>query len=390
MKNGHRSIGALYLVSYSRPGGVQKPQDNVGEAKTEDAAADVAAYYPANQRYYYTKADDNPAGCHGIPPQHMVYLVFPAGPDAMRGGYRLLGVMFKLGVHIDIEPVRALISQPESFSQMAGNPGFRLYWQSQGRDPAEVAQTLAKTESGRAAALNEEQPDGRSVLNSLGRISGASIEQQVARHLPSEVPDFRVSFVPGGAAPLAAEGNTVAVNAFALELRAIKLFLGDFPLLSLLANRIHRLGTQSLYPSAPGTTCSRILSNFLGTLLREGSATLFFTMPVSGPVHQLWEKAEARREAQVELLRQYLQVKDGDMAPPTLARELEQAFALSGNADLAAKYPLGTWICQVIEGAFGRSHLLTLYRQPQDFLPSFERARSKFGLAEKYSLGVSQ
>src|SRR5690554_2796695 len=98
MKNGHRSIGALYLVSYSRPGGVQKPQDNVGEAKTEDAAADVAAYYPANQRYYYTKADDNPAGCHGIPPQHMVYLVFPAGPDAMRGGYRLLGVMFKLGV----------------------------------------------------------------------------------------------------------------------------------------------------------------------------------------------------------------------------------------------------------------------------------------------------
>lgn len=292
-----------------------------------------------------------------------------------------------MGVHIDIEPVKTLISQPEAFSQVADNPGFRLYWQSQGRNPSEAALALTMADSSKAAALDQENPEGRSILNSLGRISGASVEQQVARHLPGEIGDYWVSFVPGNDAPLAAEGNTVAINVFALEQRQNKLFLGDFPLLSLLANRVHRLGTQTLSPSVPGTTCSQVLSNFLGKLLQEGSATLFFTMPVSGPVYQLWEKAEAKRDAQVEMLRNYLHVKEGDMAPSALARELEQAFALPGNASLAAKYPLGTWLCQVIEGAFGRSHLLTLYQQPREFLPTFERARSKFGLAEKYSLG---
>ncbi len=295
-----------------------------------------------------------------------------------------------MGIHIDVEPVKTLITQRESYSQIAENPGFKLYWQSQGRGPGEVALALAVDDHSRAAALDQDRPDGKSILNSLGRISGASLEQQVARHLPTAVADFQVTFVPGGDAPLVAEGNIVAVNVFALEQKLNKLFLGDFPLLSLLANRIHRLATQSLSPAIQGTTCSRVVSNFLGKLLREGSATLFFTMPVSGSVYQEWSRAEAQRDAQVDMLRNYLQVLDGDMAPLALARELEQTFALPGNAGLAARYPLGTWLCQVIEGAFGRSQLLDMFQQPQDFLPTFEKARSKFGLTEKYSLGWSQ
>lgn len=294
-----------------------------------------------------------------------------------------------MGIHVDVEPVKTLISQRDTYSQMAVNPGFKLYWQSQGRDPEGVAVAMAMDDPSRAATLDQSSADGKSILNGLSRISGVSLEQQVARNFPTQLGDIQVTFVPGGDAPLVAEGNIVAVNVFALEQRLNKLFLGDFPLLSLLANRIHRLSTQSLSPVVQGTTCSRVLSNFLGKLLREGSATLFFTMPVSGFVYQEWAKAEGQRDAQVAELRHLLQAKDGEMAPLALAGELEQAFALSGNASLAARYPLGTWLCQVIEGAFSRSRLLNLFQQPADFLTTFEHARSKFGLTDKYSLGVS-
>lgn len=294
-----------------------------------------------------------------------------------------------MGIIIDIEPVKALMAQPSNYSQIAENPGFKLYWHNQGRSPAEVAAALVVADPSGREVLNQETPNKKSVINALSRISGASIEQQVTRHLPWEKEiDARISFVPGGDAPLVTQGNIVAVNVYSLEQRLNKLFLGGFPLLSLLANRVHRLNTESGTAVRPEATCSQVRNVFLANLLREGSATLFFTIPVSGPLYQSWEQAGGQRDAQVDRLRHFIKIHDGSMPPQALAREMEQSFALGGDASLAAKYPLGTWMCQVIESAFSRSHLVNLLQQPDGFLAAFEQARIKFGLAEKYRLGV--
>jgi len=297
-----------------------------------------------------------------------------------------------MAILIDIDPVKTLITSPDAYPQVAENQGFKLYWSSAGRDPVQVATGLSGTNTANLAAdLDKAGLEGKSMLTTLGRVSGVSIEQQILRHLPGNpFVDAQVVFVPGEDLPFSAGGSTVAINVFALEQRGNKLFLGDCPLLSFLANRIHQLCTNKIAPEQTLTSCSTAVSNFLLNLLKEGSATLFFTMPVFGTVFQLWEKAEGQRDTDLQLLRQYLRVKEGDKAPLALARELEQSFGLTGEAAFTAKYPLGTWMCQVIESAFGRARLVELFQHPGEFLGIFEEARMKFGLAEKYSLEVSK
>lgn len=294
-----------------------------------------------------------------------------------------------MSVRIDIKLIKILTEQPDSMVQAAESPGFRLYWRNLGRDPSQAISELAKPGlEGRLKALAEEGVNGKSVLGALGRISGASIEQQVTRHLPAGAMfEVNVEFVPGGDQPVIAEGTTVAVNFFSLELRGNKLFVGDFPLLSLLANRIHQLCTARLVAPQLEDAAGGALENFLARMFREGSATLFFTVPVSGPVYNLWQQAEKRREADVQLLRRYIHAKENGAA---LARELEHSLALTGSASLAARYPLGTWMCQVVEGAFGRNYLVDSLRHAYGIVDAFEEARSKFGLPEKYSLAASR
>ena len=294
-----------------------------------------------------------------------------------------------MAILIDVGPVKSLVNSPDTYPEVAGNLGFSLYWRSQGRDPVQVAAGMAATNTAnRAAALDVSGPENKGILNSLGRLSGVSIEQQLLRHLPGDpFIDTRVVFVPGSDLVMAADGNTLAINVFALEQRGNKVFLGDVPLLSFVANRVHQLCTHILASPQPAISCSMALGNFMRDLLREGSATLFFTMPVSGQVYNLWQDAEKRRETDISLLRQYLQTREGEKSPMVLTREMEETFGLKGPAALVAKFPLGTWMCQVIESAFGRSHLVSLLQQPQDFLKVFEQARNKFGLAEKFSLG---
>lgn len=292
-----------------------------------------------------------------------------------------------MSVCIDIELIKILSEQPDSLAPATESPGFRLYWRNLGRDPSQAISELANPGlADRLAGLAMEGASGKSVLGALGRISGVSIEQQVTRHLPAGAMfEVNVEFVPGSDPPVIAEGNTVAVNFFALELRGNKLYVGDFPLLSLLANRIHRLCTARLAAPRLELEAGGLLENFLARMLREGSATLFFTVPVSGPVYNLWQQAEKRREADVEMLRRYIHANEHGSA---LARELERHFALSGSAALAARYPLGTWMCQVVEGAFGRNFLVDLLSKSHGFVDAFEEARSKFGLPEKYSLAA--
>lgn len=291
-----------------------------------------------------------------------------------------------MAIIIDFEPVKLLITQPETYSQTAENPGFKLYWRTLGRDPVQSAAEVPGTDAAKRAASME-----KDVLLALGRISGVSIEQLIIRHLPGNPSvNCRVIFVPGADLTLAAQDDILAVNVFALEMRGTKLFLGDFPLLSLLANRIHQLCSEKLAPVLPANSSARAVGNVLHSFLKEGSATLFFTMPVSGPVYSLWQKCEQQRDLDIEMLRNFLGAAGGDKAPSALTREMDQAFALTGAAALAARYPLGTWMCQVIESAFGRPRLVALLEHPEDFVNVFEQARNKFGLPEKYCLAVKK
>lgn len=291
-----------------------------------------------------------------------------------------------MAIRIELELVRTLAEKPGSLASAAAeSPGFAMYWRNLGRDFGQaVAELSAPGFDSRLTAALAANSDGKNCLAALSRLSGASIEQQVSRHLPDDgAIDAWVEFIPGGDSPLVTEGNAVAVNIFALELRGNKLFVGDFPLLSLLANRIHRLCSAQL--AALPAAANGALAVFLARMFQESCATLFFTVPVFGPMRTQWQEAELRREADVELLRRYLHGQERSAAS---AWELEEYFALQGSAALAAKYPLATWMCQVIEGAFGRPHLVGLLRRSTDFVRTFEEARVKFGLPEKYSLAV--
>lgn len=291
-------------------------------------------------------------------------------------------------VIIDLELLKALGKQTESTAKAAESPGFSMYWRSLGRDPAQaVADLFTSGLADRLAAVAAEGADGRSTLNALGRISGVSIAQQVKRHLPSgTMGEIKVEFIPGGDLPVYAQGNVLAVNVFALSLRGNKLYIGDYPFLSFLANRVHRLCTAGLGVRSPADNTDS-LTTFLSGLLREGCATLFFTVPYSGPVFQQWQQAEGQREAQVKSLRRLILTPEPS---PALVAELAQNFALTGEAALAARYPLGTWLCQVIEGAFSRSFLVELLLRAHFFCRAYEEARVKFGLPDKYSLAPAK
>ncbi|HOC07225.1 MAG TPA: hypothetical protein PKN71_07930 [Bacillota bacterium] len=287
-----------------------------------------------------------------------------------------------MSVRIDIELVKTLTAQPDSLAPAADSPGFRLYWRKTGLDPNEALTELATPEIKARLLALEEEVQGRSVLGALGRISGTSIEQQVTRHIPDGgAVDSCVEFIPGGKLPFVAEGNTVAVNLFAMELHGNKLYIGDFPLISILANRVHLLASEKFVPGLDNASASP-LAVFLVRMLRESCATLFFTVPVSGNIYNLWQQAEKRREEDVELLRKYIQGGKRAADP----QELEQHFSLGASAALVARYPLGTWMCQVIEGAFGRNYLVNLLPQAHNFINAFEEARIKFGLPDKFSM----
>lgn len=288
-----------------------------------------------------------------------------------------------MSVRIDIELVKTLTEQPDSLAPAVDNPGFRLYWRKLGLDSNQAVTELTKPEVKTKLMALAEEVQGRSVAGALGRISGASIEQQVTRHIPGGgIVDANVQFIPGGKLPLVAEGNTVAVNLFALELHGNKIYIGDFPLLSILANRVHLLASERLSPFGLEDTNTAPLAVFLVRMLRESTATLFFTVPFSGQIYNLWQQAEKRREEDVALLRRYLH---GGESGPSL-QELEQRFSLGSSAAFVSKYPLGTWMCQVIEGAFGRNYLVNLMQQTHNFVNAFEEARIKFGLPDKYSM----
>ncbi len=290
-----------------------------------------------------------------------------------------------MSVRIDIELVKTLTEQPDSLAPAVDNPGFRLYWRKLGLDSNQALTELTKPEVKTKLMALADEVQGKSVLGSLGRISGASIEQQVTRHIPGGgIIDATVQFVPGAKLPLVAEGNTVAVNLFALELHGNKLYIGDFPLLSILANRVHLLASERLSPLGLENTNATPLAVFLVRMLRESCATLFFTVPVSGATYNLWQQAEKRREEDVGFLRRYLHNGERGLG----LQELEQHFSLGPSAAFVARYPLGTWMCQVIEGAFGRSYLVNLMQQTHNFVNAFEEARVKFGLPDKYSMVI--
>lgn len=289
-----------------------------------------------------------------------------------------------MAIHIDLEPVKSLFSDSDSYSQIADNPGFMLYWRSRGYDPQQVAANLSEhSPASQAAALDQ------GILGPLGRISGVSIEQLVSRHLPGSPPvNAEVVFVPGDELPIATGNNTIAINVYSLEPRGNKLYLNGVHLLSLLANRVHQLCTEKLMPALPVNSNSGVINNVICKFLREGSATLFFTMPVSGPIYDLWHKAEQRRDVEIDQLRQYLRGEMDENVPAALSKKIEGHFGLSGMGEVSARYPLATYMCQVIESAFGRPRLIDLLQHADEFLTVFEQARKKFGLSEKYSLEV--
>lgn len=282
-----------------------------------------------------------------------------------------------MAIHIDIEPVKNFILGPEGSPSLVENPGFSLYWRSQGKDPFQAAMEVASY---------RQRGEMQSLLTSLGRISGVSIEQKLLRHLPEGFfVDNRVTFVPGNSRIIVSDANNLVINLFSIEQRGTKNYIGDFPLLSVLANCIHQICTAAIMPEVKASSFTGIRDNFLKRMLRQGSATLFFTTPVAGVVYELWQEAERRREADIKALRAYLHNAEG--SPVTVERELEQRFGLNEPSSIVARYPLGTWMCQVIESAFGRGRLVELLQTPKEFISLFEQARQKFGLPEKYSLG---
>lgn len=285
-----------------------------------------------------------------------------------------------MSIQIDFQTVKLLLAEAVAdVDQLAGNPGFSFYWRNEKVEPREAAAVLLKQQanfpgSAQLAAARDrfaEQPS--TILQSLGRISGASLSQNLSRHLPAGVEvTADVYFVPGGSQPLHYGEGQLAVNLFALEQRANKLHLGEFHLLSVLAHYIHRIATGRLNAGAGG------MAGLMNKLLRIGAATLFFTLPTAGPVRDQWDEADEQGAESFALLRRALTGR-GDPA------QVERSLTLPKPASLAAPYPLATYMCQVIEGAFGRARLVELL-QSGDFVQVYEQARAKFGLPDKYSL----
>lgn len=289
-----------------------------------------------------------------------------------------------MSVILDIKLAQKLVAQPDSLNQAAESSGFCLYWSHLGYSPDQAIAELRKSQELELAEWGGQEPRGKTPLGALSRLSGNSIKQEVSRHLPlNAMPEIVVEFVPGNVMPLVAEGNIVAVNIFSLQLVLNKLQVQGIPLLSLLTNRIHRLATENLLAKQPGDT-GNSYNDFIAEMFREGCATLFFTVPTTGPVYDQWQRAEERREDEFALLRRCIRAADTGL----LVAELRRSLALTGDAVLAARYPLATWMCRVVEGAFSRSFLVDLLLRPHYFLKAFEEARIKFGLPNKYSIAV--
>ncbi|MTI94383.1 MAG: hypothetical protein FH749_02690 [Firmicutes bacterium] len=298
-----------------------------------------------------------------------------------------------MSIIIELGSVKSLTEpRPADFTS---NQGFNIYWQQAGINPDEVARAISDGNSAgfegarelAASVTTAAQDAGWSdILNILGRVSSVSLEQLLIRHLPEQVEtDAEVFFVPGACRPVVFQGKQLAINVFSLEQRKRKLFVEDTPLLSLLCHFVHRICTQKFAKQA-GNSREQVVSSFLSKLFLEGAATLFFTLPTSGVVSQQWAAAEKRREHDFAKLRE--KCKDESSNPEQLRADLERQFALTAASALTARYPIGTYMCQVIESAFGRNHLVQLLSQPSRFAEEYEQARKKFALPDKYSLDL--
>lgn len=283
-------------------------------------------------------------------------------------------------IQIDLETIKLMLAPGTDVDQLLSNPGFSFYWRREGVEPRDAAAVLLKQEGsfpgseqlGAARDRFAEQPS--TIVHSLGRISGASLRQNLNRHLPAGTDaSCEVYFVPGAGQPLHSGEGKLAIDLFSLKQKAKKLHLGEFPLLSVLAHYIHRLETDRLSVAASG------MAGLMQDMLRVGAATLFFTLPTAGPVREQWEEADMKSDENFALLRRALAGRSDPL-------QVKNRLTLSEPAALAAPYPLATYMCQVIEGAFGRARLVQLLAGG-DFVSLYEQARIKFGLAEKYNLG---
>jgi hypothetical protein len=287
-----------------------------------------------------------------------------------------------VAIRLDFSSLKA-ITQGETFNNLANNPALGLYWQAdwervalylcgdKGTDFTEAALLDKKI---RSFVANPACPD---IFQALGRVSGVSIEQLVLRHLPEGAfVDVQVALIPGALKPLMRTDKLLVLNGLDLDMVNKKLHFHGVHLLSFLANRVHRMISEEMSPR--GTAQDVALAEFF----LDGAATLFFSLPGQTEAGAAWLRAEEEREHQFGLLKELLTSRDGGTIKIRLA-----ALALEGPGTLAAKYPLATYICQVIEGAFGRARLVELLATPAKILQVYEEARQKFSLPERYSVG---
>lgn len=285
-----------------------------------------------------------------------------------------------MAIQIDTQAVKLMVNKEGAdHAQLTENPGFSHYWRKEGAEPRDVGAAVLGEETsfaGHNRLVSDLEAFAAQPLNiaqSLGRISGASLRQNLVRHLPAGVePRGDIYFIPGGQQPLIVADGMLIVNAFALEVRGTKLYIGEFHLLSVLAHYLHRMATGQFSLQIQN------LSDMVTKMMYIGAATLFFTSPTGGPVRAQWDEAEKETTENFALLRNAL-------ASGRDPGQVETALGLPSPASLAAPYPLATYMCKVIDGAFGRARLVSLLGGG-DFVSVYEEARVKYSLSEQYSL----
>jgi len=285
-----------------------------------------------------------------------------------------------MAIQVDSQAVKLMLNKEGAdYGQLTENPGFSHYWRTEGVEPRDAAAAVLGEEVS-FAGYNRLASDMASfsaqpfnVPQGLGRVSGASLQQNLARHLPAGL-EARgdVYFIPGGQRPLTVANGKLIINVFALDVRGTKLYLGEFHLLSVLAHYLHRMATGQFSLLVQG------MPDMMTKMMYVGAATLFFTSPTSGPVRNQWDEAEKKTAEHFALLRKAL-VGGGDPG------QLESLLGLPAPAGLAAPYPLATYMCKVIDGAFGRARLVSMLHGG-NFASVYEDARVKYALSPQYSL----
>ncbi len=285
-----------------------------------------------------------------------------------------------MAIHVDSQAVKMMLNREGAdYNQLAETPGFSHYWRTEGVEPRDAAVAVLGEEASFAgykrltSDLESFSAQSFNIPQALGRISGSSLQQNLVRHLPADLEaQGDVYFIPGGQRPLAVEAGMLIINVFALEVRGTKLYLGEFHLLSVLAHYLHRMATGQFSLTVQN------ISDMMTKMMYVGAATLFFTSPTSGPVRNQWDEAEKKTTEHFAALRRAL-ASGGNPG------HLESMLGLPAPASLAAPYPLATYMCKVIDGAFGRARLVSLLGEG-NFVSVYEEARVKYSLSEQYSL----